>query len=124
MLTALVAVEALGALAAAGVVIVAIDFLGTTVVPPVVAALCLGFAVGAFAVVRALRVRHRWRFLYVFVLQEVVFVGAIIGLIFSGEPVLWVALGLSMAGTALTVVAMMEEKRFGDAASSTWVIER
>jgi hypothetical protein len=70
MLTALVAVEGVGALAVAVLWLAAADFLGDSVVPRAFAALPLGFAVGTFAVVRSLVQRHRRRYIYAFLVQE------------------------------------------------------
>jgi hypothetical protein len=112
-LTCLVAAQGVGALALAVLWFSGAEFLGE-VGPRAVAALPLGLAVGAFTVVRTLIQRHRWRFVYVFVVQEVVLVAAVIGLVFSGHGALWLALATSLAGTALIRIAMLEEERFGD----------
>jgi hypothetical protein len=40
-------------------------------------------------------------------------VGAVIGLAFSGHSALWAAIAMSLGGTALIRVAMLEEERFG-----------
>ena len=112
-LTWLLVLEAIGAFVFAVLTLVASDFLGDTVVPKFLAIVPALFGVMFLLVARQVARRHRWRVLYAIWAQGWVFTGAIVGLVFSAHPVMWVAMVVAIAGIALAVVARMEEAAFG-----------
>lgn len=111
-LIALVAVEVVGAFLVAALVLVAVDFLGPSVVPPALAAIPAVFGVVLALIVRQLVRRSRWRYLYVLWAQGWVLTGGVVGLVFGGHPALWFAVFLGVAGMGLAILAQTEERYF------------
>lgn len=106
------AVEAAGAFFTGVLILAAADFLGDSVVPRWWAVIPALFGVAFTVIVVQLVRRAGWRFVYVLWAQGWVLTAGIVGLVFGGEPALWVAILMAVGGIALTVLAQLEENRF------------
>lgn len=109
--------EAIGAFAAAALILFGVDFLGGTVVPKYLASVPALFGVVFLIVARQVARRHRWRVLYAVWTQGWVITAGTVGLVFGDDPVFWsVIVVVGVAGTALAIVAQKEEAAFGSTA--------